>query len=344
MKADFCNNFKEFFEKVDPNKDQVAIFMHRDPDPDSIGAAFGVKWILRKLFSISSKIYYEGEITHRQNQTLLNVMNVILHKMEESVYDDYEYTILVDCVPGSSNSHVNKADIVIDHHHNDIPKSGLVFIDPVGSSSTLIYEMMEEFKLELNDVEDEQISTLLFFGIRVDTNELLSDGTTQRDWAAYKNLADLVDKKKISQILNYSYPSYYREIEKLTFIEENYKEYQGWFMCGLGYISTSRKDSLPTVAEKITRIEGYETAIIFAIIEDKLVASIRSINHSIDVNSLCKKIFGENNGGGRKGAGGAVVPLGMFSPSEADNETKELVWKCIRELCFQAINKAALGR
>lgn len=342
--SSFCQEFSNFCDKISGDGETVTILMHKDPDPDSLGSAFGIKFILKKKFNINSKIYYEGEITHRQNQTLINVMNIILNKMDEGEYNSYKYVILVDTTPTSGNAGASRANVVIDHHMEDAKNCDIYLVDPVGGCSTLIWEMINEYELELQDGVDEQLATLLFFGIRSDTNELLSDGTTDRDWKAYMSLSQVIDENKISQILNYSYPSYYREVEKLTFVEDNYIERQGWFICGLGYISANRKDSLPTLAEKITRIEGYETAIIFAIIEDKLVASVRSINNSVDVNTLMKKIFGKDCGGGRRGAGGATVPLGIFSPIKADDDTKSLVWKAIRNLCFQSFNRVALGK
>ena len=70
-------------------------------------------------------------------------------------------------------------------------------------------------------------------------------------------------------------------------------------------------------------MEGVTTSVIFAFINDRVVASVRSKNPSFEVNSQCQRIFGKEFAGGKQGAGGASVPLGVLGVGILDGDIKE---------------------
>lgn len=333
--------FDSVFSELDPKKDKIAILMHKDPDPDAVGSALGVKWILKKKYSLPARIYYAGDVDHRQMETLMNVLNISIHPINMLELTSASKIVIVDATP--ANSQVGSADLVIDHHKSE--ETGNDIIEPVGSCSTIVYEIMKAFGLSLSDKKDDEIdlATCMFFGIRIDTNELLSDGTTSRDWEAYQELSKIIDRKKTSQIINYTYPSYFWEIEKISMCEDNYREHSGWFVCGVGYISKSRKNTLSMLSEKMIKYEGIETSIIFGIKDGNLEVSIRSTNNSIDVNKLAKSLFGDQYSGGRRGAGGARVPLGILFPDNMPDELMDSAWETVKSLVFYRVNQKSKG-
>ena len=105
-------DFKTIIEKLDKNS-KIAIFTHRTPDPDAIGSALGIKWLLKKKFEIESDLFYCGEISHKQNQTLVNVLSVDLRNFNDYVENKEAYTkvIMVDGTPKNLGEKDIKVDI-----------------------------------------------------------------------------------------------------------------------------------------------------------------------------------------------------------------------------------------
>ena len=335
------NMFHDVFKDLNPLKDKIAILMHKDPDPDSVGAASALKWLIKKKYNIPSRIYYDGDSDHRQLETLFNVLSISLHPLNMSEISESSKIIIVDAVP--QNSQVKKADLIIDHHKSESGNTGI--IDLVGSCCTIIYELikMSGYVLSRNTEEEEDLATCLFFGIRTDTNELLSDGTTDRDWDAYQELSASIDRQKAVQIINYAYPAYFRDIERIAMDENNYRENAGWYVCGIGEVSKSRKNTLSMLSEKMVRYEGIKTAIIFGIKDNCLEVSIRSTNNSVEVNKLAKSLFGEQYAGGRRGSAGARVPLGILFPNNITEELSNQVWECLKALVFHKVLQKSKG-
>ena len=74
---------------------KVAIFTQDNPDPDAIGSAHGLAWLIKKLnSSVSTTIFYGGEISHPQNRTLVNLLNISMKKVDsQKDYSDYKAAI-----------------------------------------------------------------------------------------------------------------------------------------------------------------------------------------------------------------------------------------------------------
>ena len=64
------NSKLDKFLEEDKEK-EINICIHDTPDPDAVGAALGLQFIL-KNHDIISNIYYRGEISHPQNKTIMN--------------------------------------------------------------------------------------------------------------------------------------------------------------------------------------------------------------------------------------------------------------------------------
>ncbi len=66
----------DLVSSLSDDKRRVCIMTHDTPDPDALGAAFGMQWLLKKKFDVSSSIFYGGEISHPQNKTMVNTLNL----------------------------------------------------------------------------------------------------------------------------------------------------------------------------------------------------------------------------------------------------------------------------
>ena len=99
-----CKPLKALKEVITSNldKNRVAIFMHDCPDPDSIASSLGMDRLLKEWNSdIKCQYLYSGEISHSQNKTLINVLNISLVNIEdiEDINNKFDYFIAVDVMP-----------------------------------------------------------------------------------------------------------------------------------------------------------------------------------------------------------------------------------------------------
>jgi nanoRNase/pAp phosphatase (c-di-AMP/oligoRNAs hydrolase) len=232
-------------------------------------------------------------------------------------------------------------DIIIDHHEDD-PNGDFLLKDirQVGSTSTIIADYIFKMELEFSEDNEDDVNaaTALFFGIENDTGNLVSETTKQIDIDCFLSLLKYVDINVITNIRDYPIPRYFFELEEVA--NQNKKIEGSVLVAGLGFLKPERRDGIPYIADKFLRMEGIETVVAFAIIDDDLVASLRTTNKSISLNSICHSIFGENFSGAKQGAGGARVPLGLMAPKNNDKDVKDLVWEATaKKLAADIFNK-----
>jgi len=330
------DKFVEQFSKVKQG-DKVAIFTHSMPDPDAIASALGVQWLLRKKWGLESHIFHDGVVSHQQNRTMVNVLEISLTSSSEFDPKDVTFvkTIIVDAT--SKNAPIKEANIVIDHHRVKDETADLAIVESVGAASTLVVELIQGLKLEFEDDIDERIATALVFGIRNDTEDLISETVTDRDYKASLSLTEHVDRAKLASIIKYPYPLFFFEAEKTIGKEGNHIVENSFFVGTLGILTDTQRDALAMISDKMVRMQGIETAVIFAIVDDRIHVSVRSQNKSIDVNSFCQRIFGKDHSGGKLGSGGASVPLGIMGYDGLDNELKEEWWNMQKKVLFKKI-------
>ena len=331
---------------ADPNLTRIALCMHSMPDPDSIGSALGLSKVLKNWNpEIKCTYIYEGEISHPQNKTLINLLNIPLTNAKEieDIEGKFDHFISLDVMPERC---LQCCDIdveylmAIDHHRAETSSAKFTDIRPVGATSSIIWEYLHKEDIAFNEEDEEDIfiATALVFGIQTDTDDLTSENVTSLDYKAVEGLMKYADRSKIQLIKNYPIPSYQFELEGKLNDEGNIKVTNGIFVGGVGYISITKRDALPTMASLRARMEGVDTAFIFGIIDDHIEVSVRSQGVSIDVNTLCQKIFGKDHAGGKMGAGAAKVPLGFLGVSStASEDVKEKAWEAIKTIVIDKI-------
>ena len=338
--SSFLERFIEEMSGVEV-PEQIAIFTHRSPDPDAMAAAMGMQWLLQKKFGLSSTIFQEGEVSHPQNKTMVNILGVQMVRAEDFDEEKFSKVIIVDATTKNS---IQKADVIIDHHRVSLDQeTSCVHIEPVGAASTLIYEYISGLELAFEEDQDQTIATALFLGIRSDTQELIGETTTDRDFKAFQELTQSINRKKLSGVLTYPLPVYFFELERELGRQENMAVGHACFAGCVGIITPAKRDSLPMLSEKMVRMDGVDTAIIFAIVGDHLEASVRSQNASLDVGSFCQSLFGKSFAGGKLGSGAARVPLGIFNLEGSPDEIRDELWTALKKQIFHRILHIAGG-
>jgi len=318
---------------------KIAIFTHQSPDPDAIASMMGMEWLFRKKYDCECDLYYQGRISHPQNNAMDNLLDPGMKNIEDGWGGDgaYDLHILVDTIPSNAGVGDNEIDLdlVIDHHP-DLPNgdfNGIVINLKAGSCAGTIFRLIEESDLAFDDDVDydKKVATALIVGIMTDTENMLSPDTTEHETDAFKALCDCRDVNVLKQIVNFKRPKFWITAKAVAAEEAHYDE-EGYCIVGMGNLPTKHWDLLADQADEMVQWDTVHTSIAFAVIgEDTLVGCVRSTNASITVKELCKKLGGKHgSGGGKQGKGRYTYDLGglAFDPEE-DEETKQETWTLI---------------
>lgn len=316
----------EVFSSFDKTK-PVAILMQPSPDPDCIGAAAGLSFLLKEKYEIDSDIYYRGEVSHPQNRSMVNVLSLDLKKELEINKEDYSAIAVVDTDlhnTGYTFEGVENPDIRIDHHHTNRDQ-GTVFNDVrnVGSTCSIIWEMLKE--LGVNIEGNPNVATAMVLGIKTDTYDFSSPNTAPLDLEAFRDLMSYVDRDKLASLIRYPIPENFfgTEAKALSTMQKRGSA----LVASVGNIPVKHRDHIPIIADHFARIDDIQTVVILGLVGDGLVASVRSDDSRVNVADFCEEIFGSNYSGGKQGSGGATIPLGDIGSFIVGKEAREELQK-----------------
>jgi nanoRNase/pAp phosphatase (c-di-AMP/oligoRNAs hydrolase) len=302
-------------------------------DPDAVGSAFGLKFILEQKFGKECKIYYSGTIDHPQNKAICNKYN-LLSQMKLISQEGLagKFTALVDSsLTNDGRFGLNKPiepNIVIDHHRDGTVEESddkFIWIEDVGASCTLVCELMQHF-LEPIDIP-QMIATLLTLGIHTDTKGLL--GASDRDREAFNNMADLVSYEEISAIINYTIPTTHFKYLESALHDRVISD--GRLVTGVGFMQPNDGDHLAVIADYLVRMEGVSLVLVWGIIGNKVRVSARSDNLSINLSDFLRQKIGPISGakitpdGRGEGGGQLDLNLGIWRTLDNDDEVLLLV-------------------
>lgn len=321
------------------DKSKVAIFTHASPDPDAIGSMMGMVWFFKKEFGLDSDCFYGGGISHPQNMAMCNLLDPGLRLFEEYKENDYGIKVLVDTVP--SNADVGDSqvefDIVVDHHKENPGGSfkGLYINLAAGSACGTVFEIIKEFQnsFDSNSDYDTRVATALMVGIITDTENMMSDDTTEYEFDAYWKLFEFRDSISLKQIVKFKRPKAWIDAKAAASATATIDS-DGVAVVGMGVIPTKQRDLISDMADEMVQWSSVETSISFALIDgDRIEGSVRTNNASISVPELCKILGGKHGtGGGKLGKGAYKYDLGGLSIEEDDEDnTKIKAWEFINE-------------
>ena len=346
-------NFADFSKLITERKDKgpIAIFTHKCPDPDAIASMMGMGWLLKKAFDLDSTMFYDGEVSHPQNGSMVNLLGPDLEKVEKYNSEDFSTNILVDTVPsyaGVGQSDVrNNFDIVIDHH-KDRPSDyhGILIHRKAGSCAAIIFDMMKELVPEDMWLDDEvdadaKLATALIAGIMTDTHFMLADDCTELERHAFNELFEYRNTNYLNQIVFFKRRKFWVD-RKASAISEAEIDGEGYAVVGLGLIPEKERDLIADMADEMVSWASVETAVAYAVVGgDRIEGSIRSLNATLSVTDFCKKLGGKHgSGGGKHGKGAYQLPLAGFSiDDDEDEQDAQEAWISIKKREAKRINR-----
>lgn len=334
-----CNQkFKKIFESSTDEARRAAIFTHMYPDPDAIGSQVGLKWLLEKPpFNINCDLYFSGKIAHPQNMTMVNLLEIELKSLEAYNASDYNYNFVVDSVPANAgtNGHKITFDCVIDHHRLLLDNSfkGIYINMKSGSCCSQIYDLIKTFGMKFDADEDSdcKVATALMVGMTTDTENLMSDDTTDYEFSAWSELFPYRDPISLKQIVRYQKPKFWTDVKIDSMKNAVVDNRIG--IVGLGILPARHRDVVADMADEMSTWEEVKTAVAFALIDGHTVEGcVRSDDTSISVNELCALLGShkKGTGGGKIGKGAYRYELGGSAVDpEDDSEDQQEVWRLL---------------
>lgn len=334
----------QFCKLVAANKEKRwFVCSHDNPDPDSLGSCLGVVRILNFLGVENVEIIYCGEISHPQNRAMQNILQLRVKKWENGEDTSEDMFIFVDCSYNQKNMSIKKIpNVVIDHHKISTSNKDVLYVhDEVGACSSLVLDLAlgitkqadsEEGTEQCFDPDEEgnkELATALAIGIKTDTIDFLSEATTNDDIQAFRFLARHLSDEKFNSIVNYEYPPYVLDYEQIAWKNKG-SDYTPHLITGLEFVDEPKSDCIPAIADKFMRIAGVQTAVVYAVVNNTIRASIRTSSAALDCQSLCDEVFGKGNGGSKHGIGGARVQFNVFDPSSMNEEDRNSLWKLVQ--------------
>ncbi len=255
-------------------KENVAILGHHNADPDSIGAAIGVKELLNTISPDSNAHVVMPKDISTLSRSIINALGL---EVSEEYLESFETAIIVDT--GSLNQLgvwekkvlETSSLVVIDHHSRslDIEKHASLYILDEGASSAseIVYRMMSSS----GHTPSERTAKALLAGIIFDS-KFLSIGSADM----FKSVSGLLEVIGDISEVRELFSSQYTIPEKIARLKAaqrmSYTRINGWLIAfsELGSFQSSGARALISLGADVAIVTGKE--------KDATRSSLRSTN------------------------------------------------------------------
>jgi len=293
---------------------------HDYPDPDAIGSAVALAFLLRGRLGMKTTLAHGGVIGRAENKAMVHLLSIEMRPLYEVYGRQYDIVALVDAQPGAGNLVLPRdltPAVVIDHHSEArADLEGVAFVDirpTCGATSTVLTGYLRAAGM----TPDQRTATALFYGIKADTMGL-ARAASDADVDAYLYLLPLSDTKILAQIENAQVPlDYFRAFERA--LERTYI-YDDVVVCNLGPMDWP--DLAAEMADFLLRWEGACWVLCMGVFEEQIVLSVRTNDIEAKAGRVVQEVVqGLGTGGGHGLMAGGRVPL---DGSSSQGPTKEL--------------------
>lgn len=304
----------------------LGIITHKNPDPDAISSAVALAEIAKHANprTLTTRIFYEGNIGHQENRTFVNLLDIKMEHLTAESLAQCSYLAMVDCSGPGSNNDVppqTKISIVIDHHRDGryTPAQG-AFSDirpGVGATASILTQYLQELDVPV----DKRVATALLYGIRTDTKEFKRNVTPQ-DLSYAGFLLPLTDADLLDKIMS---PSMSQEtLDVIGTAISKRKIQSGYLFSNVGYVMN--RDALPQAADLLITLEGVNTALVYGITDSAIVITARNRDVRLHIGNALSEAFGEiGDAGGHPNMGAASLPLHYFGKVGDKEQLLEIV-------------------
>ena len=287
--------------------ENLLIVTHNDPDPDAIGAAVALGYLLKERCGIKSEVVYYGIIGRAENRAMVKYLGNVLRPVAAGDFDHGTPIAMVDTQPGAGNNPVggvHDVRIVLDHHTERDETQYVECAEvhtSLGACSTLITAFFREAALELPI----SLATALFYGIKTDTRGL-SRGTSAYDVQAYFYLQPLIDIDGLAAIEYARVPADY--FKGLATMLKNLRFYRNIAIAWLGELVYPGMAA--EMADLLLRLDGIEWVVSSSVYNDTMIISVRTHDRAGGAEEFVLALVSEDGTAGGHGMlAGGQIPL-----------------------------------
>ena len=322
------------FIAVAQGKRRPLIHLQHNPDPDALGSAAALKYLLERLLGVSAVLAYTGRVGRVENRAMLRYLNIKIKPSFKIDYRDFDLVVVVDTHPGAGTCQLPEGvvpDIVVDHHPSVDQMEGVAFpyYNPdFGSTSTMVGALFVENGIPM----DQRIATALTYGIRTDTMDL-SRGTTPLDEHIFKEVYGAADKQVLSRIERARVPQEYFVVLERGLRRAKVTDFA--LTTYLGDIDHS--DMVAEVADLLFRLEGIKWVMVSGLgsggeTGQLMYCSLRAaVGKDVKAGAVAREIS-DGRGGGHDTFAAAQIPFpeGEDDPLEFYETVRSRFLKTVR--------------
>jgi nanoRNase/pAp phosphatase (c-di-AMP/oligoRNAs hydrolase) len=286
------------------------ILTHRTPDPDALGAMFGLELLLRRGFDLEPEIAALGKISRAENVAMLRELGLAFADAGKLDKKRYAGVFLVDTQPGFGHTILPEGLPVVavfDHHRppdvealrgKDLPPHYDLRLE-VGATSALMYGYLRDAGIEL----DARTATALCCGVRFDTLDL-AISATPIDSEAFFETFRRADHQKLARIQRPTLPAvYYRDLYRALSRARRYGP------AVLGFLGrVANPESVAEMADFFRRMEQCRWSLVGGAVGTTYHLSLRT--DLAEAYPFLQRVLGKDGSfGGRGTVAGGQVPL-----------------------------------
>jgi nanoRNase/pAp phosphatase (c-di-AMP/oligoRNAs hydrolase) len=302
---------------------RVLILLHNDPDPDAMASGLALRNILRRTKQTAVIAALHG-VTRPENQRMMNLLDIHVEIIKPAQLAEFDRIAMVDVQPHYFAGVIDRVDLVIDHHPEQSGYTA-VYKDiraDYGSTSTILTEHLRAVDANIS----ERTATAMLYAIKSDT--LFFNRQANRvDIEAFSYLYPLADAALIKKMEGAEIT-----MDRLEYVlkAKQHGQMQEQVFCA--FLGTSpREDFIPYVADFYLQLEDVKWTIVFGIVNDSLVMSVRNLGYSRNAGEFVRKHFADiGSAGGHRAMAKAVVPLAAFREKFGNLDADALTAKVIR--------------
>lgn len=275
----------------------IAIFAHRNPDPDAYGSMFAMREICRNMG-------VEADIFAAKNKDgYLNGIFPLQELKTDFVHDEYDLVIMLDLHLISRLSpkfieEVSKCKniVIIDHHNiaegDIIPSKDLIINPESAATCEILTDILEEAKMDISST----MATYLYTGLMGDTDRFLHSNLSQH---VFETALLLYQKKaEVQKIYDFLYRYKTKEqlslnkllLDLITFVEDGKACYAIFTIKDMKRLNADQED-VKVYTNELVKIKGVDLSFLCIDYEDHFKISMRS-NKGINTLKLSNKMGG----------------------------------------------------
>ena len=321
------------YQRYFADAERVLILMHNDPDPDALASALALRNVLRRTKATAIIGAIQG-VTRPENLRMVNLLDIHVEAMTPESLKEYDRVAMVDVQPHYFGGHIDRVDLVIDHHPEQ-PGYTSVFKDvrpDYGSTSTILTEHLRAVDVNIS----ERTATAMLYAIKSDT--LFFNRQTNRvDIEAFSYLYPLADAALIRKMEGSEIT-----LERLEYVMKAYQTgtlIDQVFCAFLG--ATAREDFIPYVADFFLQLEDVKWTLIAGVVNDQFVLSVRNAGYVKNAGEFARRYFADiGSAGGHRAMAKAIVQMPTFRAKYGDMDAPRInLW--LHEIAGHFVHEAS---